>query len=227
MEFKLEHIALIIVIICIGYFIMKQTPENFNVLADRRAYPLNNLAGNSWTKEFDRPAYYTDPDGTIRYIPEPPFKVPKSIYKEEIYDGDFEIPQFNYENMPVPVKSNMMDVDETEGSFLQGVAYDKMPESEGQQHYIHLKRQMQMFEQPQQASQVQPREDFVTEQFTEQTYESAMERKQKMLEMQRYRDDNELRNLSFRRPYKCCSHQWFTIVLVLIVIVLLYKLYKK
>jgi hypothetical protein len=143
MDLKNEHIIVIILVLLVGWLIMSQTFENFNVIENRWAYPLTNEAGDLWTKEFDRPVTYSYPDGRVGYIPQDSPAIPKNPYKEQIYDGDFEIPQFNYEDMPVPKKASAFDVDETQGNFESGVSYDKMPESDGQQHYMHLKRQMQ------------------------------------------------------------------------------------
>lgn len=144
MEFKTEHIIVIVLVLLVAWLILGRNSENFNVLEDRWAYPLTNEAGDLWTREFDRPVTYSYPDGRLAYIPQPTPNIPKSIYKEEIYDGAFEIPEFNYEEMPVPKKmGNVLDVDESEGDFVKGVAYNKMPDSDSQQHYYHLKRQMQ------------------------------------------------------------------------------------
>ena len=143
MDLKYEHIIVIILVLVIGWLIMSQTFENFNVIENRWAYPLTNEAGDLWTKEFDRPVTYSYPDGRVAYIPQDTPAIPKNPYKEQIYDGAFEIPQFNYEDMPTPKKASAFDVDETQGNFESGVSYDKMPDSDGQQHYMHLKRQMQ------------------------------------------------------------------------------------
>lgn len=153
MELKNEHIIVIVLIFLIGWMILNQTFENFNVIENRWAYPLTNEAGDLWTKEFDRPVTYSYPDGRLAYIPQPNINIPKNPYKEEIYNGEFEIPEFNYEEMPIPKKAGAFNIDETQGDFLQGVSYDKMPASDAQQHYVHLKRQMQMLEpQPEQNS---------------------------------------------------------------------------
>lgn len=170
MEIKNEHIVVILLVILVGYLIMRQTSENFNVLEDRWAYPLTNEAGNSWTQEFARPVYYSYPDGKLSYIPENPTKIPKSVYKEQIYGGDFEIPEFNYEDMPVPRKEKMFDVDETQSDFMRGVSCNRMPESDAQQHYVHLKRQMQAVEQ----SNIMPH-DHGTETFHDSLYDQQYE----------------------------------------------------
>lgn len=162
MEFKNEHIIVIVLILVIGWMVLNQSFENFNVIENRWAYPLTNEAGNLWTKEFDRPVTYSYPDGRLAYIPQPNVNIPKNPYKEEIYDGKFEIPQFNYEDMPIPKKASAFNVDETEGDFLQGVSYDKMPDSDSQQHYVHLKRQMQTLERG---------DSNTTENFTDAPYE--------------------------------------------------------
>lgn len=225
MEFKTEHIIIIVLVIVVGYLIMKNTSENFNVIEDRWAYPLNNLAGDSWTKEFDRPVYYTNPDGIVNYIPTKPDKIPKSLYKEEIYNGEFEIPKFNYEEMPIPIPQGMSNMEETEANFIKGVSYEQLPESEGQQHYVHLKRQMQIFESPEEQTKMET--DNMTETFNDLSYEDAMlaqkqqqQQYQKMLTMQQ-------QNKNGLRIRGNSDNKIFTIILMVIIIVLLYKLYKK
>ncbi len=134
MEIKMEHIIVIVLIIVAIGVVFRQTSENFNVIENRWAFPLTNEAGNLWIKEFDRPGYYTLPDGRFSYVKVDEEPIPKSVYKEQVYDATFETPQFNYAGMPVP-KHNVGPslIEETEGNFEKGPSCKRMNASDSQQ----------------------------------------------------------------------------------------------
>ncbi len=139
MEFKMEHIIVIVLILIAAYVVFRQTSENFNVIENRRAFPLTNEAGDLWIKEFDRPGYYTMPDGRFAYVKVNEEPIPKSVYKEQVYDATFETPKFNYVGMPVP-KHNVGPslIDETEADFEKGPSCKHMNPSDSQQMVEHM-----------------------------------------------------------------------------------------
>lgn len=211
MEIKNEHIIGILVIFVCIWLYTKNT-EKFNVIEDRWAFPLNNVAGDAWTKEFAMPAFYSNPDGILTEIPIPPMNIPKNHYKDQIYDGTFEIPEFNYENMPVPRNNanTLSYIDESSDKFAYGPSCDKMPDSESQQHYYHLKRQMQMFEeQEKDFDQVKKYEKMTTE-TEQQPQPTQIQTQQKP-------------NVVFIKP----KTNNVNIILVIVIILLAYYIYTK
>lgn len=213
MEIKNEHIIGILVIFVCIWLYTKHT-EKFNVIENRWDFPLNNIAGDAWTKEFAMPAFYSNPDGILTEIPIPPQNIPKNPYKEQIYDGTFEIPEFNYENMPVPRNNTntLSYVDETSGNFSYGPSCDKMPDSDSQQHYYHLKRQMQMFEeQEKDFDQAKKYEKMTTE--TEQPTQQIQQPQQPLPQQ----------NVVFVKP----KHNNVNIILVIVIILMAYYIYTK
>jgi len=149
MEIKAEHIIVLILIGLAIWIVMKQTAENFNVIENRYAFPLTNEAGNLWIKEFDRPGYYLGPDGKFTYIKNIPDPIPKSIYKEQVYEGTFETPPFNYAGMPIPKKSDISLVsDDEEGDFVRGPSCKRMNDSDSQQMQLNVAQLRQMQQQP-------------------------------------------------------------------------------
>ena len=156
MNIKNEHILVIILILVIVWLYFRRSEMfdpnegKINVINDRWAFPLPNEASDSWTREFDRTAYYSRPDGHISMIPVTPSAIPRNYYKDQIYNGDFEIPDFNGQNLPKPKgdTNGNNDVNETEKPFMYGPSCDEMPKSQAQQHYYNLRRQMQLFERP-------------------------------------------------------------------------------
>ena len=147
MEIKAEHIIVLILIGLAIWIVMKQTAENFNVIENRYAFPLTNEAGNLWIKEFDRPGYYLGPDGKFTYIKDVPDPIPKSVYKEQVYEGTFETPSFNYAGMPIPKHGDISLVsDDEEGDFERGPSCKRMNESDSQQvqlKHAHLHQMQQ------------------------------------------------------------------------------------
>jgi hypothetical protein len=145
MEIKAEHIIVLILIGLAIFVVMRQTAENFNVIEDRRAFPLTNEAGDLWIKEFDRLGYYIGPDGKFTYVKDIPDPIPKSLYKEQVYEGTFETPPFNYAGMPIPKHSDISLVSEDEeGDFERGPSCKRMNESDSQQvqlKYAQLQKQ--------------------------------------------------------------------------------------
>ena len=205
MEIKNEHIMVILAIIVIVWLYTKHT-EKFNVIENRWDFPLNNMAGDAWTKEFELPAFYSNPDGILTSIPIPPQKIPRNHYKDQIYDGTFEIPEFNYENMPVPRKNNntLSYVEESNDKFAYGPSCDKMPDSDSQQHYYHLKRQMQMLEGEQEEKKI---EKLTTE--TEQAPQQQMVTQPPVIYVQPKADNKH------------------TIILIIIIVLLAYYIYTR
>lgn len=167
MEIKMEHIIVLILIMIAIWIVMKQTAENFNVIEDRYAFPLTNEAGNLWIKEFDRLGYYLGPDGKFTYIKDIPDPIPKSIYKEEIYEGTFEIPPFNYHGMPIPKHGDIsLIADDEEGDFERGPSCKRMNPSDSQQMELDTTQLQQMQQMQQHPMAEMPMRKMMTERMT-------------------------------------------------------------
>lgn len=151
MNITKENIVTLVLIIIIVWLIYNYTiRESFDVIQDRWAYPLLNLAGDAWTKDQARAMYYSNPDGIMTGIPIPPTNDAQTPYARKIYRGTFEIPHANPYGFPIPDNgSGVRGMDDDDNYVISnpayaGCSYEKMPRSPYQSEDRSLPRALQL-----------------------------------------------------------------------------------